>query len=106
MTGRLVDSYTIINTVKLFSSRPTRSDYTKESMSTFLDTVYPQMRLVTRLNVSVWILNSVLIFSVGALSIALWLEGLVSLVPLPLRLALIYDSMVCHNGLWGSLYVV
>ncbi|MBX2809439.1 MAG: ABC transporter ATP-binding protein/permease [Cellvibrionaceae bacterium] len=78
MTGRIVDSYTNIGTVKLFSHTQRESSYAKESMFAFLKTVYPQMRLVTGLQVSVWLLNSLLIFSIGALSIYLWLQGSIS----------------------------
>lgn len=78
MTGRIVDSYTNISTVKLFSHAQRESSYTKEGMSLFLKTVYPQMRLVTKLQFTVWLLNSLLIFSIGALSIFLWLDGAVS----------------------------
>ena len=72
MTGRIVDTYTNIATVKLFSHSRRESDYAKEGMENFLNTVYPQMRLATLLNVSVWIINSLLTFSVAALSIWLW----------------------------------
>lgn len=78
MTGRIVDSYTNINTVKLFSHTSRESAYTREGMSQFLDTVYPQMRLATRLEFSVLFLNSLLLFTTGALSIYLWLQGSVS----------------------------
>jgi ATP-binding cassette subfamily B multidrug efflux pump len=78
MTGRIVDSYTNISTVKLFSHAERESDYTQDGMSKFLHTVYPQMRLVTKLQVTVWILNSILIFSLGALSIYLWKQGAIS----------------------------
>jgi ATP-binding cassette subfamily B multidrug efflux pump len=78
MTGRIVDSYTNISTVKLFSHGERESDYTQEGMSKFLYTVYPQMRLVTKLQVTVWLLNSMLIFSLAALSIYLWRQGAIS----------------------------
>lgn len=78
MTGAIVDTYTNIQTVKLFSHSQRESDYAKNSMDGFLQTVHPQMRLVTRLNVSVWILNALLIFSVSAMSIWLWSLGAVS----------------------------
>lgn len=78
MTGRIVDSYTNISTVKLFSHADIESSYAQESMDIFLKTVYPQMRLVTKLQVCVWSLNSLLIFSIGALSIYLWMQGQVS----------------------------
>ncbi|MEO0444405.1 MAG: ABC transporter ATP-binding protein, partial [Pseudomonadota bacterium] len=78
MTGRIVDSYTNISTVKLFSHAQRESSYTKEGMELFLQTVYPQMRLVSQLQVSVWVLNSLLIFAIGSLAIHLWLQGTVS----------------------------
>jgi len=92
MTGRLVDSYTNISTVKLFSHSQRESDYAKESMQLFLDTVHPQMRLVTQLQLSVWVLNALLIFSVASLAIYLWTQNAVSTgaiaiaISLPLRL--------------------
>jgi ATP-binding cassette subfamily B multidrug efflux pump len=76
MTGRIVDSYTNITTVKLFSHSRREADYAKESMDGFLKTVYPQMRLVTVLEFCVEIANAILIFAVGALSIFLWLESI------------------------------
>lgn len=74
MTGRIVDSYTNILTLKLFSHSSRESEYAKEGMSEFMGTVHPQMRLVTWLNISVWSINMLLVFSSGALGIALWLE--------------------------------
>ncbi|QJR81409.1 ABC transporter ATP-binding protein [Alteromonas pelagimontana] len=78
MTGRIVDSYTNITTVKLFSHSQREADYAKESMDGFLRTVYPQMRLVTILEICVEMANALLIFSVGALSVYLWLHNIVS----------------------------
>ena len=51
MTGRIVDSYTNIATVKLFSHSQREQAYAHEAMDGFLDTVYRQMRLATRVNV-------------------------------------------------------
>ena len=51
MTGRIVDSYTNITTVKLFSHTRRENDYAQDAMDGFIQTVYPQMRLVTILNV-------------------------------------------------------
>ena len=75
MTGRIVDSYTNITTVKLFAHSSRESDYALNSMQRFLGTVYPQMRLVTVLNILVWGSNALLIFSTSALAIYLWLQG-------------------------------
>ncbi|MBD3586322.1 ABC transporter ATP-binding protein [Salinimonas sp. HHU 13199] len=78
MTGRIVDSYTNITTVKLFSHSRREANYAKESMDGFLKTVYPQMRLVTVLESCVEMANAILIFAIGALSIYLWLQQIVS----------------------------
>ncbi|MCG6507458.1 ABC transporter ATP-binding protein, partial [Vibrio parahaemolyticus] len=40
MTGRIVDSYTNIATVKLFSHSRRETEYAEEGMEGFLDTVY------------------------------------------------------------------
>lgn len=77
MTGRIVDTYTNIATVKLFSHASREADYAKESMNLFLQAVHPQMRLVTRFVCSVWLLNAVLIFATCATSLALWSQGAV-----------------------------
>jgi len=72
MTGRLVDTYTNISTVKLFSHSNREAEYAKQGMEHFIQTVHPQMRLATLLSSGVWIINALLIFSVAAISIWLW----------------------------------
>ena len=74
MTGRIVDSYTNIVTLKLFSHASRESEYVKESMNEFISTVHPQMRLVTLLNIGLWTLNMLMVFSVVASGIYLWLN--------------------------------
>lgn len=88
MVGSVVDSYTNIATVKLFSHSKREAEYAKEKMGSFLDTVHPQMRLATKLNVSVWVLNAVLIFSIASLSIWLWSEQAISTGSIAVAIAL------------------
>ncbi|MEP7706685.1 ABC transporter ATP-binding protein [Paraglaciecola sp. 25GB23A] len=78
MTGRIVDSYTNIATVKLFAHTSRETEYAKEGMMGFLQSVYPQMRLVTILNACVWFNNAFLVFCISALSIYLWLQQAIS----------------------------
>ena len=73
MTGRVVDSYTNIQTVKLFSHGGRESAYAREGMSRFLDTVYRQMRIATSLYGLLYLLNSTLLLAVSSISIWLWL---------------------------------
>jgi len=78
VTGRVVDSYTNIETVKMFSHSTNEDSYAHEGMDEFLKIVYRDMRLFTRLISLLHIMNGLLIFSVGTLSIWLWLDGAVS----------------------------
>ncbi len=95
MTGRIVDSYTNISTIKLFSHTSREAEYAKESMQRFLDPVYEQMRLVTWLNFSVQSLNYLLVFSVAAMSIWLWTAQAVSIgaIAIAVSLALRLNGM-------------
>lgn len=78
MTGRIVDSYTNIVTLKLFSHSSRESSYIKEGMSDFLNTVHPQMRLATALNISLWTINMLQVFATVALGIYLWIDDAVT----------------------------
>src|SRR5690606_21731000 len=78
MTGRIVDSYTNIGTVKLFSHAGREETYAREGMDAFLDTVHRQMRQISLLNICVDVNNALTIFVVAAASIAFWLTGEVS----------------------------
>ncbi|AGB44618.1 ABC-type multidrug transport system, ATPase and permease component [Mesorhizobium australicum WSM2073] len=79
MTGRVVDSYTNIQTVKLFSHSRREAAFAREGMMGFLDTVYRSMRLVTLLFSSLYILNALLLFSVTAISLWLWMGQVVTI---------------------------
>ncbi|MBL8576763.1 MAG: ABC transporter ATP-binding protein [Mesorhizobium sp.] len=79
MTGRVVDSYTNIQTVKLFSHARREASFAKEGMGEFLETVHRSMRLVTSLYGLLYLMNSLLLFSVASMSIWLWLGDAVSI---------------------------
>ena len=107
MTGRIVDSYTNILTLKLFSNGGRESDYARQAMGEFLGTVHPQMRLLTALTVSLWTLNVLLIFSTTTLGINLWLEGSITpgAIAIVLSLAIRLTGM-SHWIMWelGNLF--
>ena len=95
MTGRVVDSYSNISTVKLFSHNHREADYAKEGMDGFLKTVYKQMRLVTWLNVGVQSSNYLVTFVIAALSIWLWTDSVISVgaIAIAVSLALRLNGM-------------
>lgn len=99
MTGRIVDSYTNIATVKLFSHSNREEAYAKESMDGFLSTVHRQMRLSATLDITIVCMNSVLLFVVAWIGITLWLDGQVQPGPVAVALGIILR-------IWGMSYWV
>lgn len=95
MTGRFVDSYTNIQTVKLFSHHQRETSYVKQSMQGFLSTVHSQMRLVTGFNIWVEIANYSLLFIIAAMSIYLWSSSAISIgaIAIAISLALRINGM-------------
>ncbi|WP_374621974.1 ABC transporter ATP-binding protein [Devosia sp.] len=75
MTGRIVDSYTNIATVKLFSHSRREESYALEAMDEFMGTVHRQMRMVTVLQVVITTMNNVLLAAVVTIGITQWLGG-------------------------------
>jgi ATP-binding cassette subfamily B multidrug efflux pump len=78
MTGRVVDAYTNIQTVKMFSTNNTEEQYARASMQEMLDSVYTQMRLVTKLNTTLIALNALLICGTMGFGVWLWTQSIVS----------------------------
>ncbi|PRX05039.1 ABC transporter ATP-binding protein [Martelella mediterranea] len=89
MTGRVVDSYTNIATVKLFSHAGREELFAREGMDGFLETVYRQMRRVTQFQTLVYINNAVALFAVSALAIRFWLENSITVGAIALTLGLV-----------------
>ncbi|WP_282603983.1 ABC transporter ATP-binding protein [Paracoccus sp. PARArs4] len=92
MTGRIVDSYTNIATVKLFSHSDREERWMRQGMDGFLGTVHGQMRLASIQDMVLNLLNVWLVASVAGLGLWLWSQGQVAVgavavaVPLALRL--------------------
>ena len=89
MTGRIVDSYTNIQTIKLFSHTNREREYVRGAMDEFMQTVHRQMRLVTQLTVSLHTLNSLLLAGIGGVAIYTWLQESVSLGAIAIAIALV-----------------
>ena len=103
MTGRIVDAYTNIATVKLFSHASSEMEYTRGAMEEFLGTVHRQMRLVSLIVVCVHLLSMTLTLSVAALGIRLWLDGLIGVGALAAALAMaLRINGLAHWILWET----
>ena len=75
MTGRIVDSYSNIMTVKLFAHSTGEVDFARQSMDEFMVTAYGQARLTTRMNMSLFMMNYALLVAMVALCINLWMAS-------------------------------
>lgn len=78
MTGRVIDSYTNISTVKLFSHAGREAAYAREGMEGFMATVYDQMRRSSSFQLCVDISSMVLLALIMALAIFLWLQNAIT----------------------------
>jgi ATP-binding cassette, subfamily B, multidrug efflux pump len=75
LTGRIVDSYTNILTVKLFARAREEDDYVRESLDYHTGRFHAQLRLNTLFAFTLTSLNAMLITGTGAFAIVLWQQG-------------------------------
>ncbi|HEY4807361.1 MAG TPA: ABC transporter ATP-binding protein [Roseiarcus sp.] len=79
VTGRVVDSYTNIQTVKLFAHLEREDEHARDALADHTAAFHRQTRLITFLNLTVSISNSILLVSVGVIAVWLWAQSAVSL---------------------------
>ena len=75
VTGRVVDAYTNIHSVKLFAHHDMELDYAKEAIEHARTTLQHEMRIITRMDLALTALNGFLIVSVIGLALGLWYGG-------------------------------
>ena len=79
INGRIVDSYTNIQSVKLFSHNQAEEEYTREAIENARRTFARQMRMITAMELGLTLINGLLIVSVIGWAIVLWQEGATTL---------------------------
>ena len=89
MTGRIVDSYTNIQTVKLFAHTMRERTYARAAMSEFLVTVNRQGRMFTSLSLLLTILNSVVLAAGAGVAIYGWQASLMSIGSITVAIGLV-----------------
>jgi len=77
-TGRVVDSYTNIHSVKLFAHHDTELAYAKEAIEGTRRTFAAEMRIFTLMDIMLMVLNGFLIVAVVGWGIYLWSIGAAS----------------------------
>src|SRR6516162_5686748 len=75
LSGRVVDSYTNIQTVKLFARPRDEDEFVRAAMDDLTDAFRAQLRLTTTLGLSLAILNASLVVGAGVVAIWLWNDG-------------------------------
>jgi len=75
ITGRVVDSYTNIHAVKMFAHHDRELRYAHEAIETSRQAMLREMRIVTRMDATLTVLNGGLIVAVCALALWLWSTG-------------------------------
>ena len=78
VTGRVVDSYTNIHSVKMFAHHDAELSYAKEAIENARQTFAKEMRIYTIMDIALVTLNGVLIVGVVGWAIYLWMVGTAS----------------------------
>ena len=89
LTGRVVDSYTNILTVKLFAHADREDGYIEEGLRFWMAAFKAQLRMITFMNATVLTLNGLLMVGTTGLGLWLWSKGFVSIGALALSSGLI-----------------
>ena len=75
LSGRVVDSYTNILTVKLFARPRDEDAFVRDAMDELTDAHRNQLRLMTVLALSLAVLNAAMVVGTGGIAIWLWSGG-------------------------------
>jgi ATP-binding cassette, subfamily B, multidrug efflux pump len=101
VTGRIVDTYTNMPTVKLFAHASREDDYAKESMGWMLDAVHKSMRVSTQMNIVLNLINALLLTGTAAMAIWLWHGNAITVGAIAFSVGLVYRMLgMAHWMLW------
>ena len=106
LTGRIVDSYANIQTVKLFAHLEREDLHAKEALAEHTRSYRRQTRLVTTLNLTVSINNSVLLVAETAICVTLWRMGAVSIGEIAVATGLAIRTMTMSMFvMWSAIQI-
>ena len=103
MVGKMVDTYTNISTVKLFSNTNHEEKYADKYMDDCLHKTHLQSRHVSKVLLSVTVLNATLIFGTISLSLFLWFNHLITIGAIAAVVAVVLRLYtMSHWVMWES----
>jgi len=91
LTGRIVDTYTNILTVKLFARAHEEDAYTRHALDDHTGLFHASLRLNTMFALSLITLNAALVTATAGLAIFLWTRGMVSVGTVAMALPLAWQ---------------
>jgi ATP-binding cassette subfamily B multidrug efflux pump len=91
LTGRIVDSYTNILTVKLFARAREEDAYVRDAVDQHTDLFYRSLRLNTVFGLSLSTLNAMMVTGTGGLALVLWTQGKVEVGTVAMALPLAWQ---------------
>src|SRR5258707_4999027 len=103
LTGRIVDSYTNILTVKLFARAREEDAYVRDAIDHHTGLFYRSLRLNTLFSFCLCSLNATMLTSTGELALVLWTRGSVEVGTVAMALPLAWQ--IVNIGGWVALPV-
>ncbi len=103
VTGRLVDTYTNIQSVKLFGSAKEESRGARQSFEHFIGKLQVFTRLLTSIRMVMSVINGLMIVAIAALALKVWQDGGISSGHVAFALSLILRLNILLNRLFNQL---
>jgi ATP-binding cassette, subfamily B, multidrug efflux pump len=101
VTGRIVDTYTNMPTVKLFAHTAREDSYAREGMEWMLDAIYRSMRVSTLMNAALNTINALLLSGTAAMAVWLWHGNAISVGAIAFSVGLVYRMLgMSHWMIW------
>jgi ATP-binding cassette subfamily B multidrug efflux pump len=91
LTGRIVDSYTNILTVKLFARARDEDEFVRDSVDEHTATFRHQLRMITRYVMTLVVMNALLLAATGTVAVWLWQSGLIAISAVATALPLTFQ---------------
>ena len=91
LTGRVVDSYTNILTVKLFATARDEDQFVRDAVDQHTAAFQQQLRLTTRFTLTLTVLNAAMVTATAAVAILLWTRGRIEVGAVAMALPLAWQ---------------
>ncbi|MEL7429309.1 MAG: ABC transporter ATP-binding protein [Pseudomonadota bacterium] len=103
VTGRMVDGYANVQTIKLYDSEDPNDDWVLDAMKVHQNALFKFTRTLTAMRVSLTVVNGLVISFIAWLVIDLWLADQTTLGSVAFVMALVLRLHLLSNRLLGNL---